>query len=638
MTTQHLEAAKDAEPATIAANAGVLEELPFSDRQDFEDAQRGFIATLPTPRIKSGDPRVPWAWDLTPYEFLTKDQAPATVNPSLWRIAQLNMNHGLFQVADRVYQIRGFDLSNMDIIEGDTGLIIIDPLIAPETARAGLDLYYQHRPQKPVVAVIYTHSHIDHYAGVKGVVSEADVKAGKVTILAPEGFLEEAVSENVYAGNAMGRRALYMYGPVLPKGERGQVDGGLGKSTSFGVATLIPPTDTVTTTGETRTIDGVEMVFQMAPGTEAPAEMLIYFPQFRVLCTAEDATHTLHNVYTLRGAQVRNAKSWWKTLDETIELFGDQTDAVLAQHHWPMWEQQRIVTFLEKQRDLYKYIHDQSLRLANQGHTPVEIAEMIELPPSLAREWYNRDYYGSVSHNAKAVYQRYLGWYDSHPANLYPLPPEQAATKYVDFMGGAAAVIAKAKQSFDQGEYRWAAEVLKHVVFADPENEAAKHLQADALEQLGYQTENPTWRNEFLMGAFELRHGVVKVPIVTASPDTVLAMADDMLLDFMGIKLNGPKAWGTASAFTWTFPDSGGSYAVMLRDGVLVYTADKQLPRVDATVTWPRASIVGVLVGTTTLDQEVAAGRVTIDGDQQKVNELIGLLDQFDPLFNIVTP
>ncbi len=629
---------KDATETTRKANAAILHQLPFSDRGDYEDVQRGFIATLPTPRIKNDEGRVPWAWDLTGYDFLKKDQAPPTVNPSLWRIAQLNMANGLFRVVDRVYQIRGFDLSNMTIIEGDTGLIAIDPLVSTETAKAGLELYHQHRPKKPVVAVIYTHSHIDHYSGVKGIVSEADVKAGKVKILAPEGFLEEAVSENVYAGNAMGRRALYMYGPVLPKGERGQVDAGLGKTTSFGTVTLIPPTDIVKTTGEKRTVDGVEMVFQMAPGTEAPAEMLIHFPQFKVLCAAEDATHTLHNLYTLRGAQVRNAKVWAKTLNDTIEMFGANTEAVLAQHHWPKWGQQAIVAYLEKQRDLYKYIHDQSLRLANQGYTPIEISEEIKLPPSLAQEWYNRDYYGSVSHNAKAVYQRYLGWYDSNPANLYPQPPQVVAKKYVEFMGGAQAVITKAKQSFDKGDYRWVAEVLKHVVFADPKNAAARNLQADALEQLGYQTENPTWRNEFLMGAFELRNGVVKIPISTAGPDTVHAMTDDMVLDFMGIKLNGPKAWGRASTFNWKFPETNANYAVKLQNGVLIYTANKQLPQVDATVTWPRDSIAGILFGTTTLDKEVAAGRLKIEGNQQKVSELMGLLDTFNPLFNIVTP
>ena len=377
--------------------------------------------------------------------------APATVNPSLWRQAQLNMNNGLYQVAERIYQVRGFDLSNMDIIEGNTGIIIIDPLISKETAKAALDLYYQHRPQKPVVAVIYTHSHVDHYGGVRGVTTLEDVKAGKVKILAPQGFMEAAISENVYAGNAMSRRAIYMYGALLAKGEKGQVDGALGKTVSLGEITLIPPTDLITKTGETRNIDGVDIEFQMAKDTEAPAEMLMYFPQFKALCAAEDATHTLHNLYTLRGAQVRDAAAWWKVLNTAIENFGDKATVIFAQHHWPVWGQTNIVDFLEKQRDLYKYIHDQSLHLMNQGYTMTEVGNMLSLPPSLSDEWYNRGYYGSVSHDGKAVYQRYLGWYDSNPAHLDELSPAEAGKKYVEFMGGAAAVIAKAQQSYDKG-------------------------------------------------------------------------------------------------------------------------------------------------------------------------------------------
>ena len=491
------QAQEDATAMTRQSNASVARQLPFQDSEDFEDARRGFVATLPDATIRSADGRV--VWSLKGYEFLT-DEPPPTVNPSLWRVARLNLNHGLFKVAERIYQIRGFDISNMDIIEGGAGLIVIDPLVSAEVARAGLELYYQHRPRKPVVAVIYTHSHVDHYGGVKGVVSEDEVRSGKVTVLAPEGFLEEAVSENVFAGNAMGRRAIYMFGILLPKGERGQLDSGLGKTTSVGTVTLIPPTDLVKKTGETRTIDGVEMTFQMAPRTEAPAEFLIHFPQLRALCAAEDATHTLHNLYTLRGAQVRDAKSWWKTLNESVVLFGGKTDVVFAQHQWPTWGQKKVLDYLRKQRDLYKYIHDQSLRLMNHGYTMLEIAEMVKLPRSLDREWYNRGYYGSVNHDAKAVYQRYLGWYDSNPANLHSLPPEEAAKKYVEFMGGPAAVIARARESFNKGEYRWVAQVMNHVVFADPENRQARELQAAALEQLGYQAENPTWRNEYLIG------------------------------------------------------------------------------------------------------------------------------------------
>ncbi|MGD0040628.1 MAG: alkyl sulfatase dimerization domain-containing protein, partial [Isosphaeraceae bacterium] len=503
----------------------------------------------------------------------------------------------------------------------------------------GLELYYQHRPRKPVVAVIYTHSHVDHYGGVKGVVSEDEVRSGRVTVLAPEGFLEEAVSENVFAGNAMGRRALYLFGILLPKGERGQVDSGLGKTTSVGTVTLIPPTDLVKKTGETRTIDGVEMTFQMAPRTEAPAEFLIHFPQLRALCAAEDATHTLHNLYTLRGAQVRDAKSWWKTLNESVVLFGGKTDVVFAQHQWPTWGQKKVLDYLRKQRDLYKYIHDQSLRLMNHGYTMLEIAEMVKLPRSLDREWYNRGYYGSVNHDAKAVYQRYLGWYDSNPANLHSLPPEEAAKKYVEFMGGPAAVIARARQSFNKGEYRWVAQVMNHVVFADPENRQARELQAAALEQLGYQAENATWRNEYLMGAHELRHGVpTPIAMRVDSRDTLRAMTVELLLDYLGIRLNGPRAEGKTITMNWSFTDTGETYAVTLENAALTYTAGMQLPAADATITFRRATLDRVLVGETTLDKEIEAGSIRIQGDRRKLAELLSLLDSFEPMFNIVTP
>lgn len=484
-------APKDATDITKQVNAAVLNHLPFADKTDLENANSGFIATLPDVTIKNEKGQV--VWTLDPYKFLEGAEAPATVNPSLWRQAQLNMTNGLFKVTDRIYQIRGFDLSVMSIIEGDTGIIIVDPLTSTETAKAGLDLYYQHRPKKPVVAVMYTHSHIDHYGGVRGVISEEDVNSGKVKILAPEGFLEEAVSENVYAGNAMSRRALYMYGALLPRGVNGQVDGGLGKTASIGTVTLIPPTDIIKTTGEKRVVDGVEMEFQMAPGTEAPAEMLTYFPQFKALLAAEDATHTLHNLYTLRGAQVRDASKWWKALNEAIERYGAGTEVVFASHHWPTWGNENVIPYLESQRDLYKYIHDQSLRLLNSGYTMTEVAEIMTLPESLSQKWFNRDYYGSVNHDSKAVYQRYLGWYDSNPANLHALPPDEASKKYVEYMGGPAAVTEKAKKSFAEGDYRWVAMVMNNVVFADPTNKEARDLQADALEQLGYQTEDATW-------------------------------------------------------------------------------------------------------------------------------------------------
>lgn len=630
-------APKDATTITKHINNAFLARLPFSNTQDFEDANRGFIAALPEGNIKLNDGTI--IWDLNKYSFLKDDKVPDTVNPSLWRIAQLNMNNGLFKVTDRIYQIRGFDLSNMTIIEGDTGIIIFDPLISKEVAKAGLDLYYANRPEKPVVAVLFTHSHVDHYGGVKGVVSEADVKAGKVQVIAPVGFLEESISENVYAGNAMGRRAQYQYGAFLTPGPRGQIDAGLGKTTSLGEVTLIPPTVTINTTGQKLTVDGVQMEFQMAPGTEAPTEMLVYFPEFNALCAAEDLTHTLHNLYTLRGAQVRDANKWWKTINTAIETYGDKVQVVFAQHHWPKWGNENIIPYMEKQRDQFKYLHDQSLRLMNHGYTMTEVAEVIEIPKPIADEWYNRGYYGSVNHDAKAVYQMYLGWYNSNPADLHPLVPVEAARKYVEFMGGVDAVIKRAKTSYDKGEYRWVAEVMKHVVFADPHNKKARELQADAFEQLGYQQENPTWRNEYLMGAYELRNGVPNTNIDVASQDTIAAMPIDMILDYMGIRLNGPKAKTVSTLFNMKFlgiPEQ--NYAVRLEYGVLIYTPNKQYKAADVTVTWPKAKMLGILARATTIDKEVAAGNITIVGDKSKLQQLFDLQDNFKSQFNIVTP
>lgn len=627
---------KEPTEATKKHNNQVLQKLPFNDKKDFENAKRGFIATLP--EVKVVGTKGNTVWDLGPYAFL-KGDVPSSVNPSLWRIAQLNMTNGLFKVTDRIYQIRGFDLSNMSIVEGDTGIIVIDALIPTEVAKAGLDLYYQHRPKKPVVAVIYTHSHADHYGGVKGVVSEEAVNSGKVRIFAPEGFLEEAISENVFAGNAMSRRAVYMYGALLTRGPYGQLDAGLGKTTSIGTVTLIPPTDIISRTGETKTIDGVEIVFQMAQGTEAPAEMMFYFPQFKAFCASEVASRTFHNLVTLRGAQVRNATNWWKALNTALDLFGNKTEVVFACHHWPTWGNAEVIDYLEKQRDLYKYMNDQCLRLMNDGYTINEIAELMKLPESLGQEWYNRDFYGSVNHNAKGVYQRYLGWYDSNPANLYPWPPEEVAKRYVQALGGEEAVVQKAKAAFDQGDYRWAAELGKHAVFANPENKAARDVEADALEQLGYQTENPTWRNEFLMGAFELRNGVPKVVgPKSASPDTVRAMTVEMILDFMGMKIDGPKAEGKRITMNWILPDTHQKFAVILKNCALTYTENKQWPKADVTLTMSRLSMDSILLQESTIAKELASGTAKISGDEQKFSELLGLLVNFNPLFNIVSP
>jgi alkyl sulfatase BDS1-like metallo-beta-lactamase superfamily hydrolase len=631
--------ARRGEPTSVTrqANERMRMALPFSDRQDFDDARRGFVATLSPMLIKLTDGKV--IWDMESYAFLGLDaDCPDTVNPSLWRQGQLNAIHGLFEVAPGFYQVRGLDLSNMTIIEGQRGVIVIDPLVSAETAAAGLALYRQHRGNRPVTAVIYTHSHVDHFGGVKGVVSESDVRAGTVPILAPEGFMEHAVAENVYAGTAMARRAIYMYGALLPKGPDGQVSAGLGMTTSLGTVTLIPPTHDITRTGQEEVLDGVRIVFQMTPGTEAPSEMNFFFPEHRALCAAENATHNLHNLLTLRGALVRDPHVWSRYLNEAVELFGKDSDVLFASHHWPRWGSDRVGDYLRKQRDLYGYLHDQTLRLLNQGYVGSEIAETFELPPSLANEWYCRGYYGSISHNVKAIYQRYMGWFDGNPAHLWEYPPVEAATRYVECMGGADAVLEKARRAYDAGDYRWVAQLVNHVVFADPKNTAALELQATALEQLGYQVENATWRNFYLMGARELREGVAGSATVASSPDVIVALSMEELLDALAIQINGPRAWGKRMVVNWSITDRGEQYVTTLENGVLTYVVGKQAADADATVTLARPAIDAVLLGQAKLEDQVKSGKITIGGDGAKLGELFGLLDKPNPTFNIVTP
>lgn len=628
---------KEATNFTKEKNEQVLKELPFSDTQDYKDAKKGFIATFPDLVIKNSEGRV--VYDMQSYQYQLDSNAPATVNPSLWRVAQLNALNGLFKVTDKVYQVRGFDLSNMTIIEGNTGLIVIDPLMSSEPAKTALDLYYQNRPKKPIIAVIYSHSHIDHYGGVKGIIDEKDVRSGKIKVIAPEGFLEEAVKENVYAGNAMSRRSFYAQAILIPKNNKGHVDTGLGKLGSTGTITLIAPTDIIKTTGEKRTIDGVQIEFMMAPNTEAPAEFMMYFPQFKMLNTAEDATHTMHNLYTLRGAQVRDAENWWKALDEAITRYGDKTDVVIAQHQWPKWGNKEIISYLLNHRDAYKYLNDQSLRLMNKGYTMDEIAETIKLPEALSNDWALRGYYGGISHNVKAIYQRYLGWYDSNPANLSPLPPEESAKKYVEFMGGANAVMKKAKESYNKGDYRWAAEVMNKVVFADPNNTEAKNLQADILEQLGYQAENGTWRNEYLVGAYELRNGTPKVSgITSASPDTLKAMTPSMVLDYIGIHIMSEKADGKKITINWEEPNLKEKYLITLENNVLVYRKVNNFGSADLNITMSKELLLGITGNSTTLDKEVQAGNAKATGNSAKLSELVSILDTFTPDFNVVTP
>lgn len=633
-----VEAPKPASALTAASNAEWLNKLPFADRADFEAATRGRLAAFDGV-VKSADGQP--AWDLTAYSFLNGNRVADSVNPSLWRQAQLNNIAGLFQVSERLYQIRGFDLANMNIIEGDSGLIIMDPLITTETARAGLELYFQHRPRKPVVAVIYTHSHADHFGGVRGVVDEAEVQAGKVKIFAPEGFFEHAVSENVLAGTAMNRRAQYMYGALLPRGERGQVDAGLGKSVPrAGTITLIPPTDLISKPLEQRSIDGIEVEFQLTPGTEAPAEMNLYFPQFKALCVAENAARVMHNVLTLRGAQVRDPKIWAHYLDETLLNYGDKSEVLFAQHHWPTWGAENIRSLLADQRDMYAFINDQSLRLLNQGLTPLEIADQLKsLPPQLANKWYARDYYGSLSHNVRAVYQRFLGFYDGNPANLNPLPPVQAGKQYVAAMGGAEAVLKLAGEAFARGEYRWVAQLVNHLVFAEPDNRAARELQADALEQLGYQSENATWRNVYLMGAYELRNGVPEVASAgSASPDIIRSLTPALFFDYLAVRLNADKAQGHDMTMNWRFSDLGEDFALTLRNGVLTYRQGRLHAQPDLSLTLSKASLDRIALKQTDFPAAIQAGEIQLADAGHRLGAFLGALDNFGSQFNIVTP
>lgn len=634
----------DQKPPTAvieSAHAEHLSAFPFEDTRDFVDADRGFIAALEPCVVKAADGRV--VWDNDVYSFLTGD-APTSVHPSLWRQSMLAAKQGLYEVtkasgatgedAAGVYQVRGLDLSNISFIEGDTGVIVIDPLVSTETAAAALGLYRAHRGDRPVTAVIYTHSHVDHFGGVLGVTTQADVDAGRVAVIAPEGFTEHAVQENVYAGTAMTRRAAYMYGTVLARGPQGQVGCGLGQTPSTGEVAIIVPTVDVKSTGETLVVDGLEIEFQMAPGTEAPAEMHFYFPRYRALCMAENATHNLHNLLTLRGALVRDPHAWSGYLTEAIDAFAGRTDVVFASHHWPTWGEERIVEFLSLQRDLYAYLHDQTLRLINQGYTGIEIAETFQMPPALHDAWHTHGYYGSVSHNVKAVYQRYMGWFDGNPARLWQHPPESIAPRYVAAMGGVDRVVEIAQAAFDDGDFRWAATLLDHAIFTDENHEDARALYADTLEQLAYGAENATWRNFFLAGATELRDGNFGTPTQTTSLSLVSQLTPEQMFDSFAISVNGPKAWGLTLALDVTFEDLAANYRLTLRNGVLVYRRASADPQT-ATATVTVANKLRLLTFAT---GDTASPGVQMTGDAGALATLLGVLDRPDPNFSIVTP
>jgi alkyl sulfatase BDS1-like metallo-beta-lactamase superfamily hydrolase len=629
------EHAKDASQHTQKLNAQVV--VPNS-QIDFDNAQRGFIAQWPGGRVE--DERGRMVYDISRYEFIVQGSpSPSTVNPSLWRQAQLNVIHGLFEVAPNVWQVRGYDISNITFIAGETGWVVIDPLTNENTARISLELANTHLGTRPVTAVIYTHSHADHFGGVLGVTTQADVDAGKCRVIAPEGFLHETVSENVIAGPAMARRSNYQFGPLLPASPTGHIDSGLGKSVPIGAPGLIAPTEDITYTGEELVVDGVRIIFQLTPETEAPAEMNFFFPDHGWLCMAENCTHTMHNLVPIRGAQVRDALSWSKYINESIELFGANTSLMFASHHWPRWGNADIVHFLTLQRDLYRWMHDQTMRLANHGYVASEIAEMLTLPEDFLEHSHTRGYYGDLVHNVKAVHQRYLSWYDGNPANLHRLPPSDAGKKYVELAGGEAALLQKAREAFERGEYRWVAELLNHLVFANPENVEARHLQADTLEQLGYQAESSTFRNAYLMGAQELRQGPPSAAqSKIRAKGLLLAMTIQQVFDTLAIRLKTDEVAGVSLSLNWTFTDIEEKWILGISHRTLFSTPGRHDPQAAATITTTRRTLLEVVSQSTTFLEEIQAGNISIEGDATALLTVLGNLDTFQINFAIVEP
>lgn len=631
---------KEATDFTKKLNDDLLAYLPFGDTTDYANARRGFIATLPEGEIKDDKGNV--VYSMKQYDFI-HGKAPSTTNPSLWRQSELNSINGLFEVTKGIYQIRNFDLSNMSLIAGNKGWIVIDPLVSPETAKAGLALANEKLGARPVTAIIFTHSHIDHFGGVRGIVSEADVKSGKVPVYVPQGFMEHAVSENIMGGNTMGRRASYMFGNILPKDEKGTLGAGLGQTTSSGLAGIFDGTVVINELkGVTKMVDGKKVEFIYTPESEAPAEMMFYFYDYKAFCQAEDLSHTLHNLYTLRGAQVRNGQKWSQYIDLALEKWGDDVQFSFGSHHWPTWDNQNIVPYWESQRDLYRFIHDQTLRLANEGNTPVEIAEMLKLPESLDKQFYNRGYYGSLSHNVRAQYQLYFGWFDGVPANLNKLTPEDGGKKYVEFMGGADALLKKAKESYDKGEYRWVAEVVNHLVFADPQNKNARNLLADAYEQLGYQAESGPWRNFYLSGAKELRTGVKQMATPnTASLDIVQAMSLDLFFNYIAMRFKGtePEAAKMKYNFNLNFPDVKQKAALIISNGAMTPRIGSNVTKdVTATITVNRTDLDKITLGQAKFEDLVNKGSIKIDGDAEAFKKAMSMVESFNFWFNIIEP
>lgn len=626
-------ASKAATAATLAAQRAAAAALPKDDERDVSFAHQGFLGTRADPLIKTADGRP--VWNLAAYDWVA-GAAPDTVNPSLWRHIGILRQHGLFQVADGVWQVRGFDISNMTVVRGNTGWILIDPLTGRETARAALDLVNEKLGKRPVTAVVYSHSHGDHFGGVRGVVDEADVKAGKVAIIAPAHFMAETVSENIMAGAAMGRRVMYQFGTMLSPGAQGQIGSGIGAGVSGAEITLIAPTDTIGKTGESRVVDGVPMEFQIVSGSEAPSELNVYIAPTRTFLSAEMTTCSLHNILTPRGAKVRDARIWANYIDEALQTWGGRSDSLISSHCWPRFGTGEVTGALASNRDNYRYLHDQTVRLMNKGETMHEIAEELKQPPEIAKDWFNHGYYGTYNHNSKAVYQFYLGWYDSNPANLNAHPPAERAKRLVAAIGGSKKALAAARKSFDAGDYRWSSDLLSQVVFADPANKAARLLLADSLEQQGYQAESAIWRNQFLMGAKELRQGVVARPSSAQNADMIAAVSTQELLDSVSTRFDPIKLGGRTMGINLVMPERQETVGVELTRTTMIGRM-KPVAQPAATITGPRRALLGLLFLKLPLAQLEMMG-VKVEGDRAAVEAWLNAIEPIPGAFNIIEP
>tara|TARA_B100001123_G_scaffold182508_1_gene208933 strand:+ start:7452 stop:9374 length:1923 start_codon:yes stop_codon:yes gene_type:complete len=638
---ENLRQPKKATEFTKRSNSDFAESLPIDDGTDANNVAKGFIATRENPIIEKLEPNAwqPISWDLSKSNFV-QGEAPETVNPSLWRQAGLNAQHGLYEICEDFYQVRGFDTSNATFIRGKTGWVVIDPLTTAETAAAAYELVTEHLGFREISAVIYTHSHLDHYGGILGMVNRSRIEEENIPIVAPEGFLSEAVAENVIAAPVMGRRATYQFGMLLPWNEQGHVDQGLGKGIPTGSSALVPPTIEITETGQELTLDGVKIEFQLTPESEAPAEMHFFFPEYKALCMAENCSGTMHNILTLRGALVRDSLQWSKYIDEALDRWGDSADLVFASHGWPHWGKDAVKGYLIRQRDLYRWLHDQAMRLANLGYTPNEIAAEVTLPPGLWNDFMCHGYYGTVSHNVRAVYQRYIGFYDGHPSSLDPYTPIEAGKRYVDFMGGIDELLEKAKNAFDKGDYKWVAEVLRHAVFTDPDNDEVRLLQADAFEQLAYQAESGPWRDIYLTGAQELRNGSIDVPVLQRPRlEVAKGMTLGQIFDFLAVKVDGNSAIELSPmTVNWVFKGTDEIASLELSNGALHSKTGSPIKSADIKINSSRDVLEELIATEYSISTALEEERLNIEGDVEKFLKFWETLTNFPLFWPIIEP